>query len=153
MPAATVGLFVLAAVVIALAFWVQSLVGGDDGKKQVSPVDIQQTQQALRATTPGGQSTVQPPRTVTVGTPGANSTASASTTPGTATSRTPGATTTGTVSTTPGATGKTYKVQPGDTCGKIAGDNNITFEQLRKLNPEINVDCTNLNVDQVIKLQ
>jgi LysM repeat protein len=141
MPAATVGLFVLAAVVIALAFWVQSLVGGDDGKKQVSPVDIQQTQQALRATTPGGQSTVQPPRTVTVGTPG------------TATSRTPGATTTGTVSTTPGATGKTYKVQPGDTCGKIAGDNNITFEQLRKLNPEINVDCTNLNVDQVIKLQ
>jgi len=149
MPAATVGLFVLAAVVIALAFWVQSLVGDDNNKKQLSPLDVQQTQQALRTATPGGQTTAQPPRTGTVGTPGANSTASASTTPGTPANRTPGATTTG----TPGATGKTYKVQPGDTCGKIAGDNNMTFEQLRQLNPEINADCTNLNVDQVIKLQ
>src|SRR5512141_2874962 len=37
-----------------------------------------------------------------------------------------------------------YKVQAGDTCGRIQLLYSISFEQLRELNQNINADCTNI---------
>jgi murein DD-endopeptidase MepM/ murein hydrolase activator NlpD len=43
-----------------------------------------------------------------------------------------------------------YTIQAGDTCTKIQLLYNITFEQLRQLNQNINVDCTNLIPGQTL---
>lgn len=141
-PVLTIGLFALAAIVILLALWIQSLVGGD-GDAALNPTDVQATQQAARTTTaaptqPANQTAV--PRTGTV--PGGATTG----TPG---SGTPGATTTG----TPGATAGTYTVQDGDFCGTIAEANNVTVEDILRLNPEVDAECSNLSVGQVLKLR
>jgi murein DD-endopeptidase MepM/ murein hydrolase activator NlpD len=46
---------------------------------------------------------------------------------------------------TPGADGRIlYTVQPGDTCIRVALLNNISDQQLRELNKNINPECTNL---------
>lgn len=146
MPAATIGLFVMAVVVIAIAFLIQRAVN-DDGGGKLSVSEQFQTAQALKTSapgTPGGQQTL-PPATQTAlatqspqgQTPG----------PGTATTTRTG--TPGT--TTPGAGTKTYTVQAGDTCGKIASDNNITLQQLMTANNITNPDCP-INVGDVLKL-
>jgi hypothetical protein len=117
----TIGIFVLAAVVLGFSFWLLTQ-GDDDGGSPANP-------------------TRTPASTTTAAT-----TPSTPTTPGTGT---PGTTPTGTI--TPGAGtptrgpgGNTYTVQEGDTCSAIAAQFNTTFEELRRLNPEINDECTNL---------
>ncbi len=135
MPVATIGLFALAVAVIALAFWIQSIVGDDDTSKPAGP--------SATATTPVNRTATTPAVATRTGTPG--------TPVGTPT---PGATTTGTPgSVTPGPAAGTYVVKAGDNCGTIAEANNVTVAQLQSLNPAINADCTNLNVDQVLKLK
>lgn len=48
--------------------------------------------------------------------------------------------------------GETYTVQSGDTCGGIASQMGITVEALMSANPEIDADCQNLNLDQVLQI-
>ncbi len=139
MPVLTIGLFVLAGVVIALAFWIQSVVGGDDNSA-ISPADVSRSQLAASRTNTAANTTTTTPRP---GTP----TVTTGTQTGTPRTGTPATTTT-----TPTNGAKTYTVVDGDNCGIIADDNNTTVEQIQALNPTINADCTNLEVGQVIKL-
>jgi LysM repeat protein len=139
-PVLTVGLFVLAGLVLGLALWLQSLFNDGDG--QASPLDNQQTQQAKTAAATTATTPTRAPGTPSTASPGA-------TTSATAANRTPGATTTGTV----GPAGATYTVQPGDNCGVIAEAENVTVADLQRLNPAINAECTNLEVGQVLKLK
>jgi LysM repeat protein len=134
LPVATIGLLVLAGVIIGLAFFIQGALGDDDDDAASPDPTRTPTSASTRTGTAATTGTVRP-GTGTPTTPG---------TPGTATRTATG---------TPGATGDTYKVQPGDTCGAIAAANNTTFEELRRLNPAIDADCTNLAVDQVIRLR
>ncbi len=138
----TIGLFILAAVVLALAFLIQNVVGGDDGKT-LTPAEVQQTQAALKPTTPA---TAAATRTAGAGTPGgtpgnsATATAQANRTPtGSATSTAPAA--------------GTYTVKAGDSCQAIADANGVTLDQLRQLNPTIDATCSNLGIGQVLKLK
>ncbi len=144
MPILTIGLFALAAVVIVVAIFIQQAVSDDGGNgSQLSQADVVGTNTARTQTAraSGVQPTQQPGQTLT---PGANQT------PGTGT---PQATRTGTPGTgTPGTGAKTYTVKAGDFCGTIATANNITVEQLLAANPDINKDCTNLAVGQILKL-
>lgn len=50
--------------------------------------------------------------------------------------------------TAPPATGRTYTVQPGDTCVEIAQSLGVTVEALRSANPGIDAGCTNLQPGQ-----
>lgn len=148
MPAATIGLFAMAIVVIAIAFLIQRAVS-DNGGSKLSVSDQFATAQAQKATAQaagGGQQT-QPPATQTAlaqtpqpgqsATPGTGTPATRTGTPGT---------------TTPGAgSTKTYTVKAGDTCGAIAADNNITLQQLMTLNNITDPDCP-INVGDVLKL-
>ncbi len=134
----TIGLFALALVVVVLAFAIMRIAGsGGDGGPTQAEVASTRTAQA-KTPTVAANATVATPRP---GTPGTVATASG--TPGT-----PRPTVTGTA----GTGSKTYKVKSGDNCGSIASDHNTTFEELRRLNPEINTECSNLAIDQVIKL-
>lgn len=144
MPVATIGLFALALVVVALAFAIQRIVGDDDGG-EISPADVVATTAALNRTqtaTAGGGNPTQPPATTQTQQPGQ--------TPGqTATvSRTPGA---GTA--TAGAGANTYTVEAGDTCGGIASDNGITLAALLAANNMTEDDCGSLDVGQVLQLR
>ncbi|MGD9934389.1 MAG: LysM peptidoglycan-binding domain-containing protein [Dehalococcoidia bacterium] len=130
LPALTIALFVGAAVIIGLAFLIQRVVGGDDDGTPAGP-GVTQTSTAQGNTTPAPTGTQSPGAAQTP-----NGTATRTGTPGTG---------------TPSA-GGTYVVQSGDTCGAIASQFNITFEQLRQLNPEIDADCTNLQLGQEIKV-
>ena len=47
---------------------------------------------------------------------------------------------------------RTYVVQPGDNCGAIAAQHNITVPDLLAANPRINEDCTNLHVDETLNI-
>lgn len=131
LPVLTIGLFVGAAVIIGLAFLIQRVVGGDDDGTPASP-GVTQTRTVQGNTTPAATGTQSPGPAQTP-----NGTSTATGTPRTG---------------TPSAGGNTYVVQSGDTCGAIAAEFNITFEELRRLNPEIDADCTNLQVDQEIKV-
>ena len=54
---------------------------------------------------------------------------------------------------TPTRTGaQTYKVVSGDTCSTIAGKFNITLDALLRANTRINADCSNLNVDDQLRI-
>jgi LysM repeat protein len=130
LPVATIGLFVLAIVVIALAFWIQSVVGDDDDG-QLSPDEIVATNQARQTE----QTTPSEPgdETTTPTTP--------QTQPGGST-QTPGAGGTQ----TPGGGGTTYTVVSGDTCISIAEANGVTLEELLEANNMTEDDCTSLNV-------
>ncbi|MFN0095093.1 MAG: LysM peptidoglycan-binding domain-containing protein [Dehalococcoidia bacterium] len=147
MPVATIGLFALAVVVILLAFWISSIVGGDDDDG-ISPADAQRTSLAARTPTPGASTPTTRP-----GTPSATPNAATRTAQGTGTAAATG-TVTGTPATgTPGANGNTYTVVAGDICGTIADKNNITVEQLRSLNPSIDAECTNLQLGQQLRVR
>lgn len=153
MPVATIGLFALAVIVIALAFAINSIVGGGNDDNKPSPADVTGTQAALKATQTakagGGQQT-QPPQTQTNQTPATSQTPGQTRTPGTGTptTGTPGAGTT-----TPGAGAATYTVKAGDLCGTIASDNGITLQQLLTANKMTEDDCTRLQIGQVLKLK
>jgi LysM repeat protein len=53
---------------------------------------------------------------------------------------------------TAAAQGKTYKVEGGDTCSKIAGQFGISVEDLIKANRTINSDCTNLRAGDELRI-
>lgn len=145
MPVATIGLFALAIVIVALAFAIQRMVGnGDDST--VSPADSVATRDALNKTRTaqagGGNQTQQPSTTQTQQPAG---------------SQTPGASQTGTASRTVTASGtangsKTYTVKSGDTCGAIAEANGVTLAALLAANNLTEADCTTLDVGQQLKL-
>lgn len=143
MPVATIGLFVMAVVVIGIALLISQAIGDDDGGQGaydpgvLATTAAQKTAQAAK--TPAGDAT----KTPGTGTP---ATARTPTTPGTP--KTTTATTTG----TPGASGKTYKVVAGDTCGAIATAHNITLEQLLAVNGMTEDDCASLQIGQELKL-
>ena len=142
MPAATIGLFALAIVLVAVAFLINQAVD-DDGSGALSEPDAFATQNANRTASAANQ------------TPPANQTqaAGSQTVAGNQTQQpgqTPGATRTGT--TTPGAGGRTYTVESGDFCGSIAEDHNITLQQLLTANNMQESDCNSLQVGQVLKL-
>lgn len=68
-----------------------------------------------------------------------------------------GATATVQPGTNPGATAtrtgpQTYKVVAGDTCSTIAAKFNVTVDALLRQNTRINADCSNLNVDDQLRI-
>jgi LysM repeat protein len=147
MPVATIALFALAIIVIALAFAIQQLVGGDDDNT-TSPADVTGTNVANKATATaraGGSQPTQPGGSTTVAAgssqtpaPGGSATAVRTGTPGTA---------------TPGGSAKTYTVKSGDNCGTIAQQFGTTAAALIAANsPDVNADCTNLREGQVLKI-
>lgn len=141
MPAATIGLFALAIVIIGITVFILNNSGGDDG--QLSGADALETTQALsktqQAQTPRVGNTVLPGQTTQPGqTPG---------TPGT-----PGTPRTATGSITPGTGGREYEVKSGDFCGTIAAANNVTLEALLQANNMTEDACTRLQVGQKLKL-
>lgn len=146
MPVATIGLFALAIVIVALAFAIQRLVGdGDDGG--LSPADSVATRDAVNKTRTaqagsGNQTTTPGSQTQTPGsqTPSASQTGTAS------------RTTTATASGTPGASGKTYVVKAGDFCGTIAQSQGVTLAALLAANNMTEDDCTRLAVGQTLKI-
>lgn len=133
MPVATVGLFVGAVVVIALAFLVQQALSDDDDGGP-SPADAVATNAALKTKTPASQPTAAGTQTPQPGTP----------------TRPAGTTTPGTP-TTPGAA-KTYTVKSGDFCGSIAEAQGVTLAALLAANNLTEDDCTKLQVGQVLKI-
>jgi LysM repeat protein len=148
MPVATIALFALAIIVIALAFAIQQLVGGG-GSDTPSPADVTGTNVANKQTATaraGGSQPTQPASSTTPAPGGAQTVVpGGSATPGrtgTAQATTPGG--------TPGA--KTYTVKAGDNCGKIAEQFGVTAAALIAANTDINAECTNLKEDQVLKI-
>jgi LysM repeat protein len=128
MPTMTIGIFVLAAVILALAFWLVTRGGDDDDGSTANPtatdtVTAETTTTPSTQTTPGG--TQSPGATVTgTGTPGTQS---------------------------PGG-GDTYTVVEGDTCEGIAIANGVELQDFYDANPEIDTDCSNLQVGQVVNI-
>jgi LysM repeat protein len=141
MPVATIGLFALAIIVIAIAFLIQGAVGS--GGDKPSPAEVNQTNTAVaKDKTPGSQT--QAPGTAAAGQP----TTSGTTAPGT-----PKPSTTPQAGNTPAGGASTYTVQSGDFCGTIAEKNGITLDQFFSLNPNIDRSCNNLTVGQVVKVK
>jgi LysM repeat protein len=138
MPAATIGLFALAIVIIAITVFILNNSGGDNGEP--SGTDALETTQALsqtqQAQTPRVSNTVVPGQTTQPGqTPG-----------------TPGTPRTATGSTTPAVGGKEYEVKSGDFCSTIAEANKITLEALLQANNMTEDACTRLQIGQKLKL-
>lgn len=138
MPAATIGLFALAIVIIGITVFILNNSGGDDG--QISGADALKTTQALSQT-----QQAQTPRVANTVVPG--QTTRPSQTPGT-----PETPRTATGSTTPGAGGRVYEVKSGDFCSTIAEANNVTLEALLQANNMTEDACTRLQVGQKLKL-
>lgn len=143
MPQLTIGILVLAAVVLGLAIWLQALGGGDDD--EASPSDQVQTQTAQRTQQARtAQASPSSPGTQAAGTQTQTGTPAPG---GSATATRPA----GSPTTVGGSA--TYTVVSGDTCSGIAEKTNITLEQLFQLNGLDNDKCTKLNVGQVLKLR
>jgi LysM repeat protein len=147
LPVATIGLFSLAIVVVALAFAINKLSGGSSGS------DIPQVAKNQTATAAAAGAGTSKTQTVVVGTrpagsttPGAGQTTTGGQTPGAG--QTPGG------SQTPGAgAAGTYTVKSGDTCSGIAAANNIDLQTLLDLNKMTVDQCSSLAVGQVLKLK
>ena len=151
MPVATIGLFALAIVVLALAFIINRAVGGG-GDDEMSAADRFASQQANRneTQTPSGGANQTPGQS----SGGGQTPAGDATTPagggeddeneGGNTGRTP---------TPPRSDADIYIVEPGDMCATIASAHGLTLEELYELNPEINDGCTNLTVGQEIRIR
>lgn len=144
-PAMTIGLFLLAIVVIGIAIFINNAVGNDNGDDQtsgiISGLDRTRTAQALAGTQ---QTPTQPPARQTQA-----AQTRAATTPATS-----AATTTGAAGTTTGTApaGRTYTVKSGDTCSGIATANNTTLAQLLAANNMVEADCPSLQVGRVLNL-
>ncbi|HET7738509.1 MAG TPA: LysM domain-containing protein [Tepidiformaceae bacterium] len=134
MPVATIALFGLAVLVIALAVIVTQLADGGDGN-DLTQAEIFQTTQAQRTQAPAGTTT-----------------ATGSTTPGTRAPTQAGASPTrgtpaaATATTRPNGGGRTYVVESGDLCITIAEENDITLEELLEANDMTEDDCSSLQV-------
>ncbi len=140
MPAATIGLFTMAIVVVAIAYLVSQMVGGGD-ENGLSPADTVATQAALRtqtpqtAQTPVGGGAGETPRTGQTTTPAAT----AATTPTAAAA-------TATPTTASGQ--RTHTVEAGEYCGTIAEQYDITVDELLEANDMTIDDCTSLQIGQ-----
>ncbi len=142
MPVATIGLFAGAILVIIVAFLVQQALSGDDNGG-VSPTDAVATNAAATKTASTGKTpTTAATQTQQPGTPGTGTATKPATT---GTPGTPG-------TTTPGTGAKTYTVKAGDFCGTIAEAHNVTLAAFMAANPEIDATCSNLKIDQVVKI-
>jgi LysM repeat protein len=126
---ATIGLFVLAVVVIALAFWIQSIVGDDDDDGGTPASEQTQTAQTQTANA-GGDGTQEPD--------------------GSPTDEPTGTETAGEDSTPTPSGENTYTVQAGDTCFSIAEANGVTLEEFLVANNLDDESCTQLEIGQVV---
>jgi LysM repeat protein len=124
----TIGIFVLAAIVLGFSFWLLTR-GDDEENPPTNPTETETSTQSTATTPAGGGGTTSPG----TGTPG--TTPTGTTTPGTG---------------TPSSGEGTYVVQEGDTCGAIAEANGVTLEDFLAANPAIDADCTNLQVGQEV---
>lgn len=136
MPVATIGLFGLAIVIIALAFGIQQLVGGDDDD-ETSGDSAVETADALNktSTAQAGDQPTQPPAETQQ--PNGTRTPGASVTPGTG---------------TPSSGGGTYTVRPGDTCGSIAEEHGVTLDELLEANNMTEADCNTLQIGEELTI-
>ncbi|HJP41689.1 MAG TPA: LysM peptidoglycan-binding domain-containing protein [Dehalococcoidia bacterium] len=133
-PLLTLGVLVLAAIVLGLAIWIQNL-GGDDGDS-LSPTDTVRTQTALRTQQ---AETAQPSDTQTVE-PTQNTTPAATSTTAAPTATEP-------------SSEETYTVVTGDTCIGIANTHGIEVEELYALN-ELNSDlCRGLEIGRILVIR
>lgn len=130
MPVATIGLFVLAVAVIALAFVVTQLAGGGDDD-DLTPAEVNQTRQAERTATPAS-ATTSPGGAATTPAGGNGTPASGTQPPATS-------------APTSGPGGETYVIQPGDTCIAIAQANGVDLQDLLDANGMVEEDCLSLD--------
>lgn len=131
MPVATIGLFALAIVVVAIAFGITQLTGNGN-KSDLSLGDDTPTTTTETSTVSAGGSATVP----------AGGTATGSVTPPAGTSTT----------TTGNGGGSTYTVQDGDTCYGIAVANGVTLDALEAANGGPGGACANLNPDDVLTI-
>ncbi len=113
MPAATIGLFALAIVVVIVAFFINQQLGGDGGT--ISPAEVLETQTAQTAEA-GGPTATEPGDIATATSPANIATATTSPEEPTATETPSGS--------------QNYEVQSGDTLGAIATRFGTTVEAL-----------------------
>ena len=125
MRAATVSLFVLAAVVVAIAFVVNREIGEDD-PAPVVPVATETPTEAAAATTQVATETEEP---APAPTPTAVATPQPTPAPTEAPTQAP--------TEAPTGDGTIYIVQAGDTCGAIASANGVTLQELLDANEEL----------------
>jgi hypothetical protein len=141
MPVITVGLFAAAIVIFLVAFAI-TRISGDDDDGGLTPADrlaVQQTNTSLARTAAAEGN--QTPRPTSETTPNGEETPNSGQTPGAATPTTPS---------NGGAT--TYEVQGGDFCGTIADAHGITLERFYEQNPDIDANCSNLFVGQIVNV-
>ncbi|HKS92260.1 MAG TPA: LysM peptidoglycan-binding domain-containing protein [Tepidiformaceae bacterium] len=131
MPVATIGLFALAIVVVAIAFGITQLTN-NGGNKTNNLGGL--TGQTATATVPA--------QTTTVAAGGSATAPAGSTTPNAS----------ATASTTASGGGGTYTVVSGDNCSGIAAANGITLDQLYAANGGANGKCANLNPGDVLTI-
>lgn len=134
MPVATIALFGLAVLVIAVAVLVTQLADGGDGD-DLTQAEIFQTTQAQRTQAPAETTT-----------------ATGATTPGTGPTQAGASPTTGTpaartATIQPNGGGTTHIVESGEFCSTIANLYDITLEELLEANDMTEDDCTSLQVD------
>lgn len=152
MPVATIGLFALAIVVLALAFIINRAVGGNGGD-DLSPADQFASQQANRSETQtpaGSGGSDQTPDQGNDQQPGGGATTPAGGDEG---GDDEGDDETPTPSGGGSSSGDVYVVQAGDMCATIAQEHGLTLDELYELNPEINDGCTNLSVGQELRVR
>jgi LysM repeat protein len=136
MPVATIALFALALVVIALAFAVLSLTDDDGGGNQVGGGDALRTAQAQR--------TADAITRIAGTTPTAAATNATPSTPSTPTgAATPSPT---------GSAGRTYTIQSGDTCSGIAAEHNVSLQAFLQANNLNDDTCRALQPGQVVRI-
>lgn len=137
MPAATIGLFTMAIVVVAIAYLISQMVGGN-GENALSPADTVATQAALRTQTPQTEQTPQ-------GGAGGETPAAAET-PTPNGEATPAEATPAPTTATSGQ--QTHTVESGEFCGTIAEQYDITVDELIEANDMTLDDCRTLQVGQ-----
>ena len=130
MRAATVSLFVLAAVVVVIAFVVNRQIGGDD-PVPVVPVATETPTQAAATSTQATTATTATEETTPASTPTAAATPQPTAAPTEAPTQAP--------TEAPTGSGTIYIVQAGDSCGAIASANGVTLQELLDANEELEV--------------
>lgn len=131
MPVATIGLFALAVVVVAIAFGITQLTSDGGSNKN-----------NLNGLTDSTATATLPPQTSTAPAAGSATAPAGSVTPaGSATA-----------STTATGGGGTYTVVSGDNCSAIAAANGVTLDQLYAANGGPDGKCANLNIGDVLTI-